>query len=125
MSVIAATVEDITLVEGANSSIRDSSTGERKTYRVVLNFGTQTAGDTFAVVTANTKIANFLKNGKTITLRAAGAGQPGLTPGGTAAYVLDATISGTTLSGSVGGPTAAAAVASGALASVYVTVDES
>jgi hypothetical protein len=124
MSVIAATIKDLSVVAGPEN-FSDSSTGGRYTYRATLSFGAQTAGDTFAVVTANTKLATILKKGKTITLRAAAAGQPGLTPGGTAAYALDATISGTTLSGSVGGPTAAAAVAAGTTANVYITVDES
>lgn len=123
MAVVAATIKDLTLVGGPENVI--GSTGERKVYRCTMSFGTMTAGDTWATATGNTKIAALLKNGKTVTLRAAAAGQPGITPGGTAAYALDATISGTTISGSAGGVTAAAALASGSTASVYVTVDES
>jgi hypothetical protein len=124
MTAIAATITDVQLVGGPDSSV-EGSTGQRKTYRCVLSFGTQTAGDTFFVVTATTKLANILKNGKTVTLREACGGQAGFTPGGTAAYALAVTVSGSTLQGSAGGVTAAAALAAGAKASVYVTVDES
>lgn len=125
MAVIAATVSDLTVVEGPTSSIANATTGSRYCYRLTLSCGTMTAGDTAAVVTCNTKIANIIKNGKTVTLRGAAAAGPGITPGGTYAYAFDASVSGTTLSFSVGGPTAAAAVASGTLVNAFVVVDES
>jgi hypothetical protein len=102
-----------------------ATTGERKTYRLTLTAGTMTAGDGAAVATCDDKIEAITKNGKTVTLRGACGAGPGLTPGGTACYAIDASISGTTLTFNVGGPTAAAAVASGALVHLYVTVDES
>lgn len=124
MANVAATIQSLECVEGPQSSIFNATTGHRLVYRLGLLLGTQTAGDTAVVVTCDDKIEAVTKNGKTVTLRAAGAGGPGLTPGGTAAYAIDATISGSTLSFAVGGPTAAAVVASGTIAHVYVTVDE-
>lgn len=124
MSVIAASVLGVTEVEGPNSSIANATTGARYTYRVTVSCGTMTAGDTAAVVTADDKIEAITKKGKAVTLRGAAGGQGGLTPGGTVAYAFDASISGTTLAFSVGGPTAAAAVAAGAVVTMFVTVDE-
>jgi hypothetical protein len=102
-----------------------ATTGDRLVYRLGLLLGTMTAGDTAAVVTCNSKIDAVTKKGKTVTLQMTSGGGPGLTPGGTAAYFIIPTISGTTLAFSVGGPTAAAAVASGTIVHAYVTVDES
>lgn len=124
MSTIAATVRDITCVEGPMGSMSHATTGDRLTYRLTLNCGTMTAGDTAAVLTCDDKIEAITKKGKAVTLRQAAGGGPGLTPGGTAAYALGASVSGTTVTFSVGGPTSAAAVASGTLVNVYVTVDE-
>lgn len=124
MAVVAATLADCSLVEGPAGSIHNSSTGQRKTYRLLLTAGTMTAGDTAAVVTCDDKIEAITKNGKAVTLREAAGGPAGLTPGGTAAYAIIASVSGTTLAFSVGGPTAAAAVASGTQIPVFVTVDE-
>jgi hypothetical protein len=124
MAVVAATVISCENVEGTQSSIANSSTGPRLTYRLGLLLGTMTAGDTGSVVTCDDKIEAITKNGKAVTLREAAGAGPGLTPGGTAAYIIGASISGTTLTFSAGGPTASAAVASGAVAHVYVTVDE-
>ena len=44
MAVVAATIAECVLVEGPAGSIQNSSTGSRKTYRLLLNIGTQTAG---------------------------------------------------------------------------------
>jgi hypothetical protein len=125
MATVVAALLDAHCVEGPQGSIVNSSTGGRYVYRLTVSCGTMTAGDSASVVTCDVKLQNITKKGKTVTLRAAGAGGPGITPGGTAAYALDATISGTTLTFSVGGPTAAAAVAAAATCNVYVTVDES
>lgn len=124
MSTIAATLKEIVCAEGPMGSMSHATTGDRVTYRLTLSCGTMTAGDDAAVVTCDDKIELVTKKGKAITLRQAAGCGPGLTPGGTAAYALAASISGTTLTFSVGGPTAAAAVASGTLVNVYVTVDE-
>jgi hypothetical protein len=125
MAVVAATIAECVLVEGPAGSIQNSSTGSRKTYRLLLNIGSQTAGDTGAVVTCDDKIEAITKLGKTVTLREAAGGPAGLTPGGTAAYAIIASVSGTTLAFSVGGPTAAAVVAAGTQVPIFVTVDES
>jgi hypothetical protein len=124
MAVVAATVLSCECVEGAQSSISNSSTGPRLTYRLGLSLGTMTAGDTAAVVTCDAKIQAITKNGRTVTLREAAGAGPGLTPGGTAAYAIGASVSGTTLSFSAGGPTASAACAAASVVHVYVTVDE-
>jgi hypothetical protein len=122
MAVVAATIKEVHLVDGNQNQLNPA----RKGYRLVLSLGTQTAGDTFAVVTANSKMAEKIRSGKTITLREASGSVGGFTPGGTSAYAFGVTVSGTTLSGSIGSSTGvAAAVASGTTASVYVTVDES
>ncbi len=125
MAVVAASILDVHAEEGPISSVANATTGARYVYRCTVSCGTMTAGDTAAIVTANEKIATFTKKGKTVTLRGACAGGPGVTPGATVCYGLDASVSGTTLSFSLGGPTAAAAVAAGATAAIYVTVDES
>ena len=124
MAVVAAALLDVHTVEGPVGSIADASTGARYVYRCTVSCGTMTAGDTAAIVTANTKIANITKKGKAVTLRSAGAAGAGVTPGATVCYGLDPSVSGTTLAFSVGGPTAAAAVAAGATVNIYVTVDE-
>ncbi|HEY3495270.1 MAG TPA: hypothetical protein VGK73_11315 [Polyangiaceae bacterium] len=124
MANVAATIKEITLVEGAHGSIAHATTGQRKTYRVTFATGTQTAGDVAVVVTLNEKIAAITKNGRTVTLRDAVGCGPGLTPGGTAAYASIPTVDGTTLSFTVGGPTAAAVVAALTGANLFVTVDE-
>lgn len=120
MSVISASISDIHLVEGVQDGI-----GARSTYKVVITCGTMTAGDTATVTAANTAIGNILKNGKTLTLRQCMGAGPGLTPGGTAAYALAATISTASIDFSVGGVTAAAAVANLTKVSMFVSVDES
>ena len=125
MAVVAATLQSVECVEGAQSSIENATTGSRLTYRLGLKVGADmTAGDTGAVVTCDDKIEAVTKKGKAVTLQQAAGCGPGLTPGGTAAYCLAASISGTTLTYSVGGPTAAAAVASGTIIHAYVVVDE-
>lgn len=125
MAVVAAALLEVHTVEGPVSSIANATTGARYVYRCTVSCGTMTAGDTAAIVTANEKIALVTKKGRTVTLRGAGNGGPGVTPGATFCYGFDASISGTTLAFSVGGPTAAAAVAAGATVNLYVTVDES
>lgn len=124
MAVVAATIQSLECAEGAQSSLSHATTGARLVYRLGLLLGTMTAGDTAAVVTCDDKIEAVTKNGKTVTIRQACGASPGLTPGGTAAYFIIPTVSGTTLEFSVGGPTAAAAVASGTIVHAYVTVDE-
>lgn len=124
MSTITATLQSIENVEGGHSSMAHATTGERKTFRLTITTGTMTAGDDAAIATCDDKIEAITKNGKAVTLRQAAGAGPGLTPGGTAAYALAASVSGTTLTFSVGGPTAAAAVASGTVVHAYVTVDE-
>jgi hypothetical protein len=124
MSVIAATITDAHLIEGPQGSLSHTVTGPRKTYRVGISCGTMTAGDTAAIVTADVKLQNITKLGKTVTLRQTMGAGPGLTPGGTQAYALIATVDGTTMAFSVGGPTAAAAVADGTKVSMYVSIDE-
>ncbi len=124
MSVIAATIISCECVEGPQSSHSHATTGHRLTYRLGLLLGTMTAGDTGAVVTCDDKIEAITKNGKAVTLQTTCGGGPGLTPGGTQAYFIIPSVSGTTLAFSVGGPTAAAAVASGTIVHGYVTVDE-
>lgn len=124
MAVVAATIQSLECAEGAQSSISHATTGARLVYRLGLVLGTMTAGDTAAVVTCDDKIEAITKNGKAVTIRQACGASPGLTPGGTAAYFIIPTISTTTLEFSVGGPTAAAAVASGTIVHAYVTVDE-
>jgi hypothetical protein len=124
MAVVAATIQSLECIEGPQSSIFNATTGHRLVYRLGLLLGTMTAGDTGAVVTCDDKIEAITKNGKAVTIRQAAGGGPGLTPGGTAAYFIIPTISTTTLEFSVGGPTAAAAVAAGSIVHAYVTVDE-
>jgi hypothetical protein len=124
MAVVAAALLDVHTVEGPASSIANATTGARYVYRCTVSCGTMTAGDTAAIVTCDDKIELITKKGKAVTMRSAGAGGPGVTPGATVCYGLDASVSGTTLAFSVGGPTAAAAVAAGATVSIYVTVDE-
>ena len=125
MAVIAATIVSVENVEGPHSGLSHATTGDRLTYRLGLSTGTMTAGDTAAIVTANEKIAAFTKKGRTVTLRQAAGCGPGLTPGGTAAYLIIPTVDGSTFAFSVGGPTAAAVAASGSIVHAYVTVDES
>jgi len=129
MAVIPASIVSLECAEGAQSSIVHATTGARLVYRLGLNVGigitAMTAGDTAAVLTCDDKIELVTKNGKTVTIRQACGASPGLTPGGTAAYFIIPTISTTTLEFSVGGPTAAAAVAAGTIVHCYVTVDES
>ncbi len=128
MAVVAATIVSVENVEGPHGSIVHATTGERLTYRLGLNVGggvtAMTAGDTAAIVTADDKIEAITKKGKTVTLRQAAGCGPGLTPGGTAAYLIIPTVDGTTFAFSVGGPTAAAAAAAGTIVHAYVTVDE-
>lgn len=125
MAVVAASLISVHAVDGPIGSQSHATTGGRYVYRVVVSCGTMTAGDTAAIVTCDDKIENITKKGKTVTLRGACNGGHGLTPGGTVAYALDASISGTTLAFSVGGPTAAAAVAAATQVAMYVCVDES
>jgi len=125
MAAVAATIQSLECIEGPQGSIVHATTGQRLVYRLGLLLGTMTAGDTGFVVTCDDKIEAVTKNGKTVTIRQACGGGPGLTPGGTAAYFIIPTVSGTTLEFSVGGPTAAAAAAAGAIVHCYVTVDES
>jgi len=106
------------------SSIANATTGGRYVYRCMVSCGGMTAGDTAAIVTFDDKLELVTKKGKAVTLRSAGAGGPGVTPGATVCYGLDASVSGTTLAFSVGGPTAAAIVAAGSTVNIYVTVDE-
>jgi hypothetical protein len=128
MAVIPATIQSCECVEGAQSSIYNSTVGARLVYRLGLLIGggitAMTAGDTASVVTCDDKIEAITKNGKQVTLQGAVGAGPGLTPGGTAAYAVGASISGTTLTFSAGGVTASAAVAAGAIVHAYVTVDE-
>ncbi len=124
MAAVASTIQSVECVEGPHTSISHATTGHRLVYRLGLLLGTMTAGDTGFVVTCATKLAAVTKNGKTVTLQQACGGGPGLTPGGTAAYFIIPTVSGTTLEFSVGGPTAAAAAAAGTIVHAYVTVDE-
>jgi hypothetical protein len=124
MAVVAATIQSLECAEGAQSSLSHATTGARLVYRLGLLLGTMTAGDTAAVVTCDDKIEAITKNGKAVTIRQAAGANPGLTPGGTAAYFIIPTVSGTTLEFSVGGPTAAAAAAAGTIVHAYVTVDE-
>lgn len=124
MAVVVATIQSCECVEGAQSSLSHATTGDRLTYRLGLLLGTMTAGDTAAVVTCDDKIEAVTKKGKAVTLQMTAGAGPGLTPGGTAAYFIIPTVSGTTLAFSVGGPTAAAAVAAGTIVHAYVTVDE-
>jgi len=84
-----------------------------------------TAGDTASVTNVPTLINNILGQGKTLTLRQCSGGIAGITPGATAAYALIATVNGASIQYSVGGVTAAAAVASGTITPIYITVDES
>lgn len=121
MSVIASTVTDIQLLSAPEGGI-----GTRKMYRLLCNLATSmTAGDTTAILTANTVIGAATKAGATLTLRQCMGGPPGLTTGGTALYGLIATVNGTSLEFSLGGVTAAAAVTAPATFSMFVTVDES
>ena len=124
MANVAAIIKELTLVEGPHGSLQHATTGQRKTYRVSFVTGTQTAGDVAVVVTLNEKIAAIVKNGRTVTLRDALGAGPGLTPGGTMAYASIPTVDGTTLSWTVGGPTAAAIVAALTGSNLFVTVDE-
>lgn len=121
MSVIASTITDVNLIGSVDNGI-----GARKFYHVLCNCATSvTAGDTSAVLTAGTAIANITKAGKTLTLRQCSGYKPGLSPGGTAVYGLIATVNGTSLEFSVGGVTAAAAVTAPFTFSLFVSVDES
>jgi hypothetical protein len=121
MSVIAATITDVNLIGSTDGGI-----GARKFYHVLCNSATSvTAGDTMAVLTANTSIATITKAGKTLTLRQCAGYKPGLSPGGTAVYGLIATVNGTSLEFSVGGTTAAAAVTAPFTFSLFVSLDES
>lgn len=128
MAVVAATIQSLECAEGAQSSIAHATTGARLVYRLGLLIGggitAMTAGDTGAVLTCDDKIETITQKGKAVTIRQACGASPGLTPGGTAAYFIIPTISTTTLEFSVGGPTAAAAVAAGTIVHCYVTVDE-
>lgn len=119
MSAITGTIKSIHMLGGPPTSVGEG----RYEYRLAIECGAMTAGDTAQVLTANTKIANILNNGKTVTLRQCAGSVAGLTPGGTAAYALIATVNGTSLQYSVGNSASAAAVAAGTVVNLYVALD--
>lgn len=118
MSVIAGTVKDVHLVQSVFDGV-----GARQTYLVSFTVATMTAGDTAAITALHTAIGNIIKGGRTLTLRQCMGAGPGVTPGGTAAYALIATINGNSAEFSIGGVTAAAAVADGTRANLFVSLD--
>ena len=120
MANIAATIDSVHLLEAPQSS----GPGIRFVYRLEMNLGAMTAGDTASVTNVPTLINNFLQQGRTLTLRQTQGGIAGLTPGATAAYALIATVNGASLQFSVGSASAAAAVAVGTIVPLYVSVDE-
>lgn len=121
MATVAGTVTGCHLVQGSFGG------DGRKTYHLVASFAVYTASsDSAAITTANTAIGSFTKNGKTVTLRSAIAGQAGKTEAGTLVYAAPTvTVNGTSLEFNLGGVTAEADCAACAGVGILVTVDES
>lgn len=107
MSEIAGTVKSVTLLRGPDNQ----SATNRYTYHLTFDAATTTAGDTSTVTSIATVVNSFTKSGKTLTLRDATVGHPGVSAGGTAVYANTITVATADVDFSLGGPTAAAAVA--------------
>ncbi len=120
MAVVSGTVTGCQLVRSAGMGL-----GNRKTYFVTADFAVYTASsDSGALTTLNTTIQSATKNGKTVTLRQACGGQPGVNASG-AVYALNVTVNGTSLEFDLGSTTAEANTAACSGVGFYVTVDES
>lgn len=122
MTTIEGTVTGVQLVYASFGGL-----GTRKTYHLTCDFGAYTASsDDAAVLTVPTVIGNFTKNGKTVTLRSAMAGQPGKTAAGAAVYASPTvTVDGTSLEFNLGGVTAEADCAASSGVGIFVNIDES
>lgn len=90
MSTVAGTVTGVTLLSGPGTGA-----GSRKVYEVAASFTTYTASSDSAQITGiQDRIEEITKNGKTLTLIGAAAGNPGVNTSGVAVYA-SATITNT------------------------------
>lgn len=122
MAVITGDIKAVHLV-----SAPVSSRGARKTYEVVANFASTTAGDTVKLVGINAAIEAARKDGKTFTTRASIAGNPGVDAAGASVYASPTiTLSTGTLEFALGNASGSAGVHAGSKGvSIYVMGDES
>lgn len=106
MSVINGTIRAVSVL---SDSLAYTKAGARKTAVVVADFGVYASADTATITGVNTAIQNAVKNGKTVTLRAALCHAPGADTAAQAVYftgtagVQAATISTGDLTGQLSG----------------------
>lgn len=121
MSTINGTIRSVNLLRGPDNQ----SPTRRYIYEVTFDAATTTAGDDIAVLTVASVIATTnAKSGKTLQLRSATSGAPGVSAGGTAVYASGVTVDGTAIDCVVGGPTGAAAVAGCKAVGLIAVLDE-
>ncbi len=122
MSVIDGSVKGVSLVLGPSTG-----PGARKTYLVTANFATVTAGDTGQITGVQDRIQEHVRNGKTLTVRAAMGANPGTNSTGGAVYASPTiTNSSGTLSFNLGSTTGVAeAATTPAAVGFLVMCDES
>lgn len=103
MAVVTGVVTSIHLLHGSNGR------GNRKTYAVGAKWTAAFTGsaDTVALEAVGAAIGSATKSGKTITLRSACGGQPGLTAAGADVYAKPVTVSSDDLTFDLGTSTAA------------------
>lgn len=122
MSTITGTIKSITLLQGPDNQ----SSIKRYTYALTFDATTTTAGDDILLSGIATAVATTnQKSGKTLTLRTATSGLPGMSLGGTAVCANTVTVATTTITCVVGGATAAAAVAGCERVGIIAVLDES
>lgn len=122
MAVVTGTITGVHLV-----SAPVGSRAARKTYEVVANFASTTAGDSVKLVGINAAIEANRKDGKTFTARAAIAGNPGVDAAGASVYASPTiTLDTGTLAFDLGTVTGDPGVHAGSKGvSIYVMGDES
>lgn len=95
MSVINGTIRAVSVL---SDSLAYTKAGARKTAVVVADFGVYASADTATITGVNTAIQNAVKNGKTVTLRAALCHAPGADTAAQAVYFTGTAVQAATIS---------------------------
>lgn len=95
MSVINGTIRAVSVL---SDSLAYTKAGARKTAVVVADFGAYASADTATITGVNTAIQNAVKNGKTVTVRAALCHAPGADTAAQAVYFTGTAVQAATIS---------------------------
>lgn len=120
MSTVSGTITGAHLLKGPTGGL-----GKRYTYLVTFDTDTYTAStDSGSISSVATAIGNLTQDGKSLTLRSATSGYPGVSAGGTAVYATAVTVSTNDITFNLGSETAEANVASAKSISIIAVLDE-